>query len=93
MSKWGMSLSVCNQSFWKYSLIAEIPGGDDGKDDDKWNYILWKGMKEEWDGLNQVQVSIQWKAAILAVDMKHTEIQISTVLQGEEEKILMCKDT
>lgn len=51
-------------------------------------------MKEGWDGLNQVQVSIQWKAAILAVDMKQIEIQIPKVLQGEEEKIfLVCKDT
>lgn len=37
-------------------------------------------MKEEGDGLNQVQVSIQRKAAILAVDTKHIEIQIYKVL-------------
>lgn len=78
MSEWGMtqilSLSVWNQSVWKCSLIAEIPEGDDGKDD-KQNYKFWRGMKEEWDGLNQVQVSIQQKAAILAVDKKHIEIQ------------------
>lgn len=66
----------------------EIPEGDDGKDD-KWNYILWRGMKEEWDGLNQVQVSVQRKAAILAVDMKHIEIQIYKVLQRQEEEIFL----
>lgn len=38
--------------------------------------------------MNQVQVSIQWKAAILADDMKHIEIQIRKVLEGEEEEIL-----
>lgn len=47
-------------------------------------------MKEEWDGLNQVQVSIQREAAILAVDMKYIEIQIYKVLQGEEEEIIFC---
>lgn len=59
------------------------PKGDDGKDD-KWNYILWRGTKEDWDGLNQVHVSAQWKAAIMAVDTKHIEIQIYKVLEGEE---------
>jgi len=39
--------------------------------------------------LNQVQVSIQRKAAILAVDTKHIEIQIYKVLQGEEEEVFL----
>lgn len=47
-------------------------------------------MKEEWDGLNQVQVSIQREAAIPAADMKHIEIQIYKVLRGEEEEIFFC---
>lgn len=57
----------------------EIPEGDDEKDD-KWNYIRRRGVTEEWDALNQVQVSIQQKPAILAVDTKHIEIWIYKVL-------------